>query len=345
MRLHPLALAGLALVLAAPHALPAQDPFANPHLRASNSPLWNARLDGIDVDGGNLSVTDCPQGDSGGKAVCEGAAFNLKVDDPGLRTKALKYHLGDRIRIAFDPKTTQVTHISGAAFANISWPSRLIALAGSALFLFLLTTLFTWGHPFKLIVGMDNRYSNSKLQAAVWFWILISTYIATLYFRVVAGGMDFLGAVAIPPNILMLSGLSAFTFGSAKAITQSKVNAAVNAAIANADPDPNAAQQAIAAAAPVASIDPKKARDKGQEKIEDLVKNDDGVFDFGDFQMVVVTFLAVCTYILAIFHYLAVIHFTAAVTLPDVDTTILATFGIGQGAYLVKKAAGNVGTV
>jgi hypothetical protein len=27
-----------------------------------------------------------------------------------------------------------------------------------------------------------------------------------------------------------------------------------------------------------------------------------------------------------------------------VDTTILATFGLGQGAYLAKKAAGNVGS-
>jgi len=30
--------------------------------------------------------------------------------------------------------------------------------------------------------------------------------------------------------------------------------------------------------------------------------------------------------------------------LPDVDTTILATFGLGQGAYLTKKAVGEVGT-
>jgi hypothetical protein len=28
------------------------------------------------------------------------------------------------------------------------------------------------------------------------------------------------------------------------------------------------------------------------------------------------------------------------VTLPDVDTTILSAFGLGQGAYLAKKALG-----
>jgi hypothetical protein len=341
MRLRPLALASLALVLAAPLALPAADaptpapiadPFANPHLRASSSPLYNARVDGIDADGGNLSITDCPQGDTGGKAVCEGTAFSLKVDDPGLRTKALKFHLGDHIRIAFGPDN-QVKQISGTAFASVPWGYRLLALSLAAGLLYLFTAIAIGANPLKLIVGMDNRYSNSKLQVAVWFWILISTYLATLFFRVFEGGMDFIGAIAIPQNLLLLSGMSAISFSSAKAITQAKVNAAVNAASMATNPAANAAQQASAAAAPVASLDPKKAKHKGEEDLlRDLVMNDDGVFDFGDFQMVVVTILAVCTYLLTIYHYLAVIHFT-----------ILAAFGLGQGAYLAKKAAGNVG--
>jgi hypothetical protein len=33
-------------------------------------------------------------------------------------------------------------------------------------------------------------------------------------------------------------------------------------------------------------------------------------------------------------------HLAATVTLPDVDTTILSAFGLGQGAYLAKKALG-----
>jgi hypothetical protein len=95
----------------------------------------------------------------------------------------------------------------------------------------------------------------------------------------------------------------------------------------------------------VVSLDPKKVQQKGRENLlQDLLKNDQGVFDFGDFQMVVVTILAVCTYLLGVYHYLAVIDLTAAASLPDVDTTILATFGLGQGAYLAKKAAGNVGS-
>jgi hypothetical protein len=43
-------------------------------------------------------------------------------------------------------------------------------------------------------------------------------------------------------------------------------------------------------------------------------------------------------------HYVGAISLTATTSLPDVDTTILSTFGLGQGAYLAKKAAGNIGT-
>ena len=74
------------------------------------------------------------------------------------------------------------------------------------------------------------------------------------------------------------------------------------------------------------------------------MQNDVGVFDFGDFQMLVVTLLAVVMYLILIFHFLGSIEFRTTVSLPDLDTTVLAAFGLGQGAYLTKKAAGNVGT-
>ena len=99
------------------------------------------------------------------------------------------------------------------------------------------------------------------------------------------------------------------------------------------------------AVAPAPNPDPKNALQPGQERFfRDLVQNDVGGFDFGDFQMLVVTFLAVAMYLILIFHFLGSIDFTKTLTLPDVDTTILAGFGLGQGAYLTKKAAGNVGT-
>jgi hypothetical protein len=41
----------------------------------------------------------------------------------------------------------------------------------------------------------------------------------------------------------------------------------------------------------------------------------------------------------ASFHFLGKLALASPITLPDVDTALLATFGIGQGAYLFKKAA------
>jgi hypothetical protein len=43
-------------------------------------------------------------------------------------------------------------------------------------------------------------------------------------------------------------------------------------------------------------------------------------------------------------HHLGTIEFVKPITLPDVDSTILAGFGLGQGAYLTKKAVGNLGS-
>jgi len=52
----------------------------------------------------------------------------------------------------------------------------------------------------------------------------------------------------------------------------------------------------------------------------------------------------VVIYLMLVFSFLHAIAYSTSVSLPDVDTTILATFGLGQGAYLTKKAVGEVGT-
>lgn len=207
--------------------------------------------------------------------------------------------------------------------------SRFLILVLCGLFLFGLAEAVTWGAPLKFIVGKDNRYSNSLFQVALWFWVVISTYMATVVFRVWTAGGDWnlLGGVSIPQNLLVLSGMSALTFGGAKAITTAKANKAI----------------AIATAAGV-TPNPKDDLEPGQQRFfRDLVQNDKNEFDFGDFQMLVVTLLAVVMYLLLAYHFLGSTDPTKMATLPDVDTTILAAFGLGQGAYLTKKAAGNIG--
>jgi len=59
--------------------------------------------------------------------------------------------------------------------------------------------------------------------------------------------------------------------------------------------------------------------------------------------MLAVTLVAVVMYLTLVFHFLESIEFLKTVSLPDVDSTILAGFGLGQGAYLAKKVGGDVG--
>jgi hypothetical protein len=367
------ALLGIALAIAALQAR--ADSFANPALKPSTPPLQNARVDGLDIDRGKLSITDCGQLRSApeGRPLCEGSAFNLSVNDEALRTKLKAIHLGDHIRVNFAPEkpapgTTAsaappalvVSEIAGLAAPKVSTIHRLGVLLAAFASTFLLGALLTGGRPLKLILGMDNRYSNSKLQAALWFWVFITSYLEFLYFRIAVGGLDFLGAISIPQNLLLLSGMSAITFAGAKGITTAKANAAADATAAQAQQD--AAQDnppgissvavadapgsvAVATTAPtpiIATPRGKSMADPGTASLwKDLMQNDLGHFDFGDFQMVIVTMLAVGTYLLAVHHALGAVPLSASATLPDLDTTILSAFGLGQGAYLAKKAVGN----
>ena len=321
-----------ALILAASSLLAAENTAA----QSSRLHFENARIEAIDSTAANFSINDCIQQSPGIPAVCRGPAITVKVDNPSLRAELKTFHVGDHIRLDITNVNgaNQLQDVQGLWSVSVGLLRRTLALAISALLVLGLATAVTRGAPLKFIVGMDNRYSNSKFQVAAWFWLLISTYLATVALRVTCAGWEFLGAVDIPQNLLMLSGLSALTYGGAKAITTAKVNAALNPILTNAG-----------AATPAPNPDPKNSLQPGQEKLlRDLVQNDLGAFDFGDFQMLVVTLLAISIYLVLIFHFLGTIAFTRSLTLPDVDTTILATFGLGQGAYLTKKAAGNVGS-
>ena len=263
-------------------------------------------------------------------------ALHLTVGDNVVKDQLKRLHNGDYLQVSYttDPSKGQNVLKTIGAYEVSSIDSPFWVLIGSAAVCLLLYSIFSRFNPWQLIIGEDNRYSNSKFQMAVWFFVLITSYIAALWLRLRSGGWDFVGGVDIPKNLLLLSGLSALTFGGAKGITASKAPAAA-AAVA-------AATAAAAPAALVAAL-PRKTAATQPNFFSDLTQNDQGQFDFGDFQMLVVTLIAVATYIALIFNFLGTIEYSRAVSLPDVDTTILATFGLGQGAYLTKKAVGEVG--
>lgn len=272
------------------------------------------------------------------------------------------------------PTTAVLIDCLGAYSESLGQWHRLIVLLLTALALLAVASIVTKGRPLVFVVGMDNRYSNSTVQVALWFWVVISTYLAAWVFRIQTAGWDFAGMVNIPQNLLLLSGLSALTYGGAKAITTSKADSAAPAAKAAADaltkvaldaqtkladaktdlagkPDDQTLAKGVTDAQAAVNALPKmitgtktQATEAHKKFFSNLVQNDSGGFDFGDFQMLVVTVIAVATYLILFFHFFDSVAFTKTITLPDVDTTVLSIVGLGQGAYLAKKAGGDVGT-
>ena len=228
--------------------------------------------------------------------------------------KLLRVKPHDKLQLKVDETGKQVvevldiTRLSGRM-------ARIMALVAGFVMVSGLAALVTRGRPLRFLVGVDNRYSNSQVQLVLWFTTIATVYLAAQFLRLrwdwgLAGGVD------IPNNLLVLSGLSVLSFGGAKVITGQKVD--------------NAEQ---AQGAPV------KVAAAHANLLTDLVQNDSGQSDFGDFQMILVTLAAIGIFGLSAFQFLGDLSLVNGVTLPDVDTTLLSAFGLGQGAYLLKKAA------
>ncbi|MGE5659951.1 MAG: hypothetical protein ACM37W_25445 [Actinomycetota bacterium] len=233
---------------------------------------------------------------------------SILVNDPALQAVLQNLKEGDQVTLSYDEANKNVLKNLSVSTYKLDWLTPLATLVSAMILMGVLlwVLLRLSGHDlWCLILGKDKRYSNSKTQVFLWFFVLIGTYIAALVLRWIYGGIDFFGGVAIPQNLLTLSGLSGLTFVTAKAITQSKAES-------------------------------KTPADKPKFP-NDLFQDDEGEVDLGDFQMIVVTLLTVGVYLVQAYSFLSVIELHKGVILPDIDTTLLATFGLGQGAYLVKK--------
>ncbi|EJL30556.1 hypothetical protein PMI01_03108, partial [Caulobacter sp. AP07] len=116
--------------------------------------------------------------------------------------------------------------------------------------------------------------------------------------------------------------------------------AAANAAGAAAVATANAAAAALAATnTPPAAAQPSAATTGVKASIRDLFQNDQGDADLGDFQMILISLVAAGIFLWSSLLFMSVLDVVKTTTLPDIDTTLLGTFGLGQGAYLIKKAA------
>jgi hypothetical protein len=159
--------------------------------------------------------------------------------------------------------------------------------------------------------------------------MLAVIYVSAVALRIVYLDSNFIGGVGVTANVIALTGLSALSFGGAKVITTQKTSPSPPAAGTLNVPGQLARPPKLPAASP--------------NLLTDLFQNDRGDADFGDFQMILVTLAAVGIYLSSAFVFLGNLWPDKTITLPDLDTTLLSAFGLGQGAYLVKKAAMNPG--
>lgn len=228
---------------------------------------------------------------------------------------------GDEVQVVVDDVNTprSITGVGKVCRPVDAW-AVVLAMAVALVLLLGIACAVTHFRPQRFLVGVDNRYSNSQTQLALWFGAVATVYLATVGLRLAVLGWDFIGGVAITEHLLTLTGLSALTFGGAKVITTAKLDAAA---------------QKGELPAKSAAIRPRL--------LTDLVQNDAGRADLGDFQMILVTLAAVGLFVLSALHGLGALELASTVTLPDVDSTMLSAFGLGQGAYLVKKAAVKAG--
>jgi hypothetical protein len=244
---------------------------------------------------------------------------NVAIQTPeALQSVVKNMEAGDGVNVTYLEKANNTRIAQTLEWQNkpVKLWKRWAAVLGGALFLYLLAYVFTDKNPKALIIGQDDRYSTSKFQTILWFWLVISAYIAIVAHRMLNSDWTYVGGVDIPLNLLALSGLSVITFTAAKFITLGKVD---------------------------------RAAEQGQEikqksltgpKLNDLIRNDQGELDLGDYQLMVITLLAIVVYAFSVVEFMDSIQFRRKVTMPDVDVTLLAIFGLGQLAYLGKKAAG-----
>ncbi|MDD2800881.1 MAG: hypothetical protein PHC94_04545 [Methylobacter sp.] len=227
---------------------------------------------------------------------------------------------GDRLTVLIDDKNTpHVIKQLKAVEKPVSKRVRIITLLMAAGVLLVFALIASKNKITRFVIGADNRYSNSKTQVVIWFCTLMVVYIATLGLRVVVYGWDFFGGVGITENLLMLSGLSALTYGAAKAVTVQQEQTAE------------------------AGMTGQKTRAQNPSFPNDLFENDAGELDLGDSQMFFVTVLSAVVFLLTAFHFLSWIEYANDIYLPDIDSTLLSSFGLGQGAYLIKKVATPLG--
>jgi hypothetical protein len=165
-----------------------------------------------------------------------------------------------------------------------------------------------------LYCGTDHRPSTSKFQFFLWTIVVFFSYVSIYAARCTLGSYG-----ALPEfrkNLLVVMGLSAATMVTAKGITTAYV---ASGRIAKQDAS---AQPSRGAASPGG---------KGG-----LYTDDDGYPDLSKVQVLSWTFIAIAIYLIQVESAISAATLDK-LSLPDIDSSLIALMGLGQAAYLGKK--------
>lgn len=186
--------------------------------------------------------------------------------------------------------------------------------AGVLLIIWVIVRLLTGGCiTLKgLVQGEDGGLSTAQFQALLWTFLTFAAYIVVYTANAMNG--NFSPQIDVPGNLLVLAGFSFATYIGANKVTEAKLEDKVG---------PEGADQ------------PKSTVQRGT--LGDLFTSDAGKGDLGKLQLMIWTMLAAALFIIQ-FHNRVVDMAPSALLIPDVDPSLLALVGLGQGAYLVKKA-------
>ncbi|HEX5594050.1 MAG TPA: IPT/TIG domain-containing protein [Solirubrobacterales bacterium] len=194
------------------------------------------------------------------------------------------------------------------------------ALAAAALLLIWWTVPGTG----KLVIGKDGRWSTSKFQATAWTLVVVfalfSLFFAYLIVHVgdlfnwswadrlqspLGDSLNDFFDQGLDGTYLVLLGLPLGTAVASKAITQSKV--------ANGT-----------------EVKPPKDAQDSTSAVQELVGDDNGETDLGDFQYLLFNFLALA-------YFLVQFVSDPSAGLPSLPDTLIALTGVSAAAYVAKK--------
>jgi hypothetical protein len=197
--------------------------------------------------------------------------------------------------------------------------------------------------PLGVILSGRNTYSLSRLQMALWTWLVLSALIGAAVAR--AWGIGGVGSVStalsigIPGNLLAAMGISYFTGFAAPAALSLKSqsgNTPGQVNLASKRLDENIYANGSVIQRPLNS----------PAKLADVVQGDDlataGTVDLSKVQQLLITLLLVGVYfvvLLGLFHGKFADAADGRTALPDFSKDLLTLMGLSHAGYLAYKVA------